>query len=410
MGSVVASGRPSQSAAVGRPQRRARRCGGEGVGRSVKLDERMVKLLGGGRRPGPAHGGIVTLPGSNELLGGGCRADLAARGAWARRDVARLATWRRHPDSEDLGRDRLPLASTKAMRSLMAQVLSAQTRVALTAAEERRVTQQRPCTAPVAAGPRLAYTPNRTLKCKGRALVARVASSSRAPCRRRHPIVSPGRGEGCSPRLPVSHDLDGRRVVGFRTYDERVSPTGRPLGPQTSRTMMLAEVRRLLRKPLLNPESCLPRSGPKTRICSVRPRPAVGNGHFLPSASFTRSTLAMPRSASSALLWGQDPAGRPPMALLQVLRRNRLLLATAATILAKPEGAPLSATELSAAFMPLQCRARSNGPGGGTLGVPSCRVHVGSCRPARSRMNRDPAYVAKMVPTELPAGTALLAG
>jgi hypothetical protein len=113
-----------------------------------------------------------------------------------------------------------------------------------------------------------------------------------------------------------------------------------------------------------------------------------------------------PRDAAFRVLrflWDQDPAGRPPMALLQVLRRDRLLRATAATILTKPEGAPVSATELSAAFMPLHCRARSNGPGGGTLGVPSCRIHVGGCRRARSRMKRGPACVAKMVPTE-PAG------
>jgi hypothetical protein len=49
-------------------------------------------------------------------------------------------------------------------------------------------------------------------------------------------------------------------------------------------------------------------------------------------------------------LWVGDPAGRPLLALLQVLRRDPLLRVTAPIILATPEGAPMSATELSAAL------------------------------------------------------------
>lgn len=49
-------------------------------------------------------------------------------------------------------------------------------------------------------------------------------------------------------------------------------------------------------------------------------------------------------------LWDDSPAGRPLLALLQVLRRDPLLRATAPIVLPKAEGAPVSANELSAAL------------------------------------------------------------
>jgi len=51
-------------------------------------------------------------------------------------------------------------------------------------------------------------------------------------------------------------------------------------------------------------------------------------------------------------LWDGDPAGRPLLALLHVLRRDPLLRATAPIVLATPKGAPVSAGELSAALAP----------------------------------------------------------
>jgi hypothetical protein len=49
-------------------------------------------------------------------------------------------------------------------------------------------------------------------------------------------------------------------------------------------------------------------------------------------------------------LWDGDPAGRPLLALLHVLRRDPLLRATAPIVLSRREGAPISASELSAAL------------------------------------------------------------
>ena len=51
-------------------------------------------------------------------------------------------------------------------------------------------------------------------------------------------------------------------------------------------------------------------------------------------------------------LWEEDHAGRPLLALLQVLRRDPLLQATTPLILTKPEGSPVCASELSAALAP----------------------------------------------------------
>jgi hypothetical protein len=135
---------------------------------------------------------------------------------------------------------------------------------------------------------------------------------------------------------------------------QRVSPTAHPVtagqGPHTSRTMMLAEVERLF-------EEAPAESGVDTY------REAVVNENVLGKAtagSRQRAFRALRElyvldpgdSAFRVLrfLWDDDPAGRPLLALLQVLRRDPLLRATTPIILTKPEGAPVCASELSAAL------------------------------------------------------------
>lgn len=119
-------------------------------------------------------------------------------------------------------------------------------------------------------------------------------------------------------------------------------------GPHASRTMMLPEIERLFEE---NP----------AESSAAAYREAIVAENVLGKATAAsrqrvfrclRELYALdPRDVAFRglrFLWEQNVSSRPLLALLIVLRRDKLLRVTAPIIFGKPEGAPVSAGELSA--------------------------------------------------------------
>jgi hypothetical protein len=119
-------------------------------------------------------------------------------------------------------------------------------------------------------------------------------------------------------------------------------------GPHTSRTMMLDAVERLFEETRATSELGVYREAIVAENVLGKATAASRQRVF----RALRELYALdPQDAAFRVLrhlWGEHVSSRPLLALLLVLRRDPLLRATAPAILGKPEGAEVSAAELSA--------------------------------------------------------------